>query len=113
MSFSAGSWRIRFKDIKKAEKLVAVKAVCGVGMSGGDSQLADMKKTNHIPDSMPVFYLQGGLELDKLHGIYKLMMKTMKSTVEKGLSGKKGLFKSIKERYNLSGAGRHEIALPL
>ena len=47
-----------------------------------------MKKTNQIPDSMPVFYLQGGFELDKLHGIYKLMMKTMKSTVGKGLVDK-------------------------
>ena len=73
---------------KKAEKFFAVKAVCGVGMSGGDSQLADMKKANHIPESMPVFYLQGGFELDKLHGIYKLMMKTMKSTVGNGLADK-------------------------
>ena len=57
-------------------------------MSGDDSQLTDMRKANHIPDAMPVFYLQGGFELDKLHGIYKLMMKTMKSTVGKGLSDK-------------------------
>ena len=73
---------------KKAEKLFAVKAVCGVGMSSGDSQLADMRKANQIPDSMPVFYLQGGFELDKLHGIHKLMMKMMKSTVGKGLADK-------------------------
>lgn len=73
---------------KKAEKLFAVKAVCGVGMSGSDSQLADMIKSNQIPNSMPAFYLQGGFELDKLHGIYKLMMKTMKSTVGKGLADK-------------------------
>ena len=37
---------------------------------------------------MPLFYLQGGFELEKLHGIHKLMMKTMKSTVGKGLSDK-------------------------
>ena len=73
---------------KKAIKLFAVKAVCGVGMSGSNSQLADMGKANHIPDSMPVFYLQGGFELDKLHGIHKLMMKMMKSTVGKGLADK-------------------------
>lgn len=76
------------KGYKKAVKLFAVKAVCGIGMSGGDSQLADMRKANHISDSMPVFYLQGGFELDKLHGIYKLMMKTMKSTVGNGLADK-------------------------
>ena len=73
---------------KKAEKLFAVKAVCGVGMSGSDSRLADMRKSNQIPDNMPAFYLQGGFELAKLHGIYKLMMKMMKSTVGKGLADK-------------------------
>ena len=73
---------------KKAIEFFAVKAVCGVGMSGSDSQLADMRKANHIPDGMPVFYLQGGFELDKLHGIHKLMMKMMKSTVGKGLADK-------------------------
>lgn len=73
---------------KKAAKRFAVKAVCGVGMSGGDTQLADMRKANQLSDSMPVFYLQGGFELQKLHGLHKLMMKTMKATVGKGLSDK-------------------------
>ena len=76
------------KGYKKSSKRFTVKAVCGVGMSDNNSQLTDMRKANHIPDAMPVFYLQGGFELDKLHGIYKLMMKTMKSTVGKGLSDK-------------------------
>lgn len=78
----------KVKGYKKAAKRFAVKAVCGVGMSNGNSQLADIKKANPIPDSMPLFYLQGGFELEKLHGIYKLMMKTMKATVGKKLSGK-------------------------
>ncbi len=73
---------------KKAAKRFAVKAVCGVGMSGGDTQLADMRKANQLSDTMPVFYLQGGFELQKLHGLHKLMMKTMKATVGKGLSDK-------------------------
>lgn len=73
---------------KKAAKRFEVKVVCGVGMSGDDSQLVDMRKANRFPDSMPIFYLQGGFELDKLHGIHKLMMKTMKSTVGKGLADK-------------------------
>lgn len=78
----------KVKGYKKAAKDFKIKAICGVGMSGGDSQLVDMRKANHIPDSIPVFYLQGGFELDKLHGIYKLMMKTMKATVGKGLADK-------------------------
>ena len=43
---------------------------------------------NRISDESSVFYLQGGFEMDKLHGIYKLMMQTMKKTVGKGLEGK-------------------------
>ena len=76
------------KGYKKALKHFTVKAVCGVGMSGGNSQIADIRKRNHIPEEIPVFYLQGGFEMEKLHGIYKLMMQTMKKTVGKGLNGK-------------------------
>lgn len=78
----------KIKGYKKAAKHFNIKAVCGVGMSGDNSQLTDIKKANHISENMPVFYLQGGFEIDKLHGIYKLMMKTMEKTVGKGLSDK-------------------------
>lgn len=78
----------KVKGYQNAEKHFDVRAVCGVGMSGGNSQLVDIRKTNHISDGMPLFYLQGGFEMNKLHGIYKLMMKTMKITVGKGLSDK-------------------------
>lgn len=76
------------KGYKKALKRFAVKAVCGVGMSGGNNQIADIRKANHIADGLPLFYLQGGFEMEKLHGIYKLMMQTMKKTVGKGHEGK-------------------------
>lgn len=76
------------KGLKKAQKYFALSAVCGVGMSAGQSQLADMRKNNPLPDTMPLFYLQGGFEMEKLHGVYKLMMKTMRSTVGRQLSDK-------------------------
>ena len=78
----------KIKGYKKAKKRFRIKALCGVGMAGGNSQITDMKKANSIPDGMPVFYLQGGFELEKLHGIYKLMMQTMKKTIGKGLADK-------------------------
>lgn len=77
------------KGYKKAEKRFCVQAVCGVGMSGGDSQLADIRKVNRIEQETPVFYLQGGFELEKLRGINRLMMSVMKKSVGKGLSEKK------------------------
>lgn len=76
------------KGFESARKSFDVKALCGVGMSGSNTQLDDIKKANKVPENLPVFYLQGGFEMDKLHGIYKLMMKTMKSTVGKKLSDK-------------------------
>ncbi len=78
----------KVKGYKKALKCFTVKALCGVGMSNGDSQLADIRKVNQISENMPLFYLPGGFQMEKLHGIYKLMMKIMKATVGKGLSEK-------------------------
>ena len=67
------------KGYRKARKRFIVKAVCGVGMSGGNSQLADIQRVNHIPEGLPVFYLQGGFEMGKLHGVHKLMMQTVRA----------------------------------
>lgn len=78
----------RIKGYKQAAALYSIQAVCGVGMAGG-SQLQDMKKANVLPDSLPVFYLQGGFDMDKLQGVYQLMMKMMKSTVGKSMAEKK------------------------
>ncbi len=76
------------KGYKKANRRFCIKAVCGVGMVANGSQLTDMRKTNKLPESMPVFTLQGGFELDKLHGIYRLMMSVMQKAVGKGLAEK-------------------------
>ena len=35
-----------------------------------------------------MFSLQGGFQLEKLHGVYKMMMKVMKATAGKGLANK-------------------------
>lgn len=69
-------------------KHFTVNAVCGVGMSGGHSQVADIRKVNHMTEEISVCYLQGGFEMEKLHGVYRLMMQTMKKAVGKRLEGK-------------------------
>ena len=73
---------------KEAAKKYTVCAVCGVGMGATGSQIADVRKTNALPDEMPVFVLQGGFDRKRLHGIYKLMMTVMKNTVGKSLAKK-------------------------
>ena len=73
---------------KEAAKKYTICAVCGVGMGATGSQIADVRKTNALPDEMPVFVLQGGFDRKRLHGIYKLMMTVMKNTVGKSLAKK-------------------------
>lgn len=64
-------------------------AVCGVGMGATGSQIQDLQKVNELPASLPVFTLQGGFDLKKLRGVYKLMMTIMANTVGKKLTDKK------------------------
>ena len=71
-----------------AAKQYSVEAVCGVGMGSTGSQMEDVRKNNNIPDSMPVFTLQGGFDMNKLRGVYKMMMQVMKKTVGKKLAEK-------------------------
>ncbi|MGN0715032.1 MAG: hypothetical protein ACI4LN_04355 [Anaerovoracaceae bacterium] len=71
-----------------AAKQYSVEGVCGVGMGSTGSQIEDVRKNNNIPDSMPVFTLQGGFDMNKLRGVYKMMMQVMKKTVGKKLAEK-------------------------
>ena len=71
-----------------AAKQYSVEAVCGVGMGSTGSQMEDVRKNNNIPDSTPVFTLQGGFDMNKLRGVYKMMMQVMKKTVGKKLADK-------------------------
>lgn len=79
----------KVKGYKKAEKNFRICAVCGVGMGATGSQIQDIRKSNFIPDTLPVFTLQGGFDITKLHGIYKFMMTVMSKTIGKNLAGKK------------------------
>ena len=75
------------KGYKKAAKKYTVCAVCSVGMGPDDGQRNDIIKRESITDT-PLFILQGGFDINKLHGIYKLMMKTMAKAVGGKLANK-------------------------
>lgn len=76
------------KGYKKACQKYHVKAVCAVGMGATGSQLAELRKQNAVPESLPLFTLQGGFDMNKLHGVYKLMMKLVGKALRKGLDEK-------------------------
>ena len=52
------------------------------------SQMEDVCKSNNLPEGLPLFTLQGGFDLKKLRGIYRLMMLVMSRTVAKKLAAK-------------------------
>ena len=79
----------KVKGYAEAIKRFEVEAVCGVGMGSTGSQLQDLRKSNNLPAKLPVFTLQGGFNMQKLRGVYKMMMTVMKKTAGKGLAGKK------------------------
>lgn len=61
---------------KKCAKRYKVKCVAGVGMGPPSIDLADgLRNTMKIPASVPVFYLQGGFDINKLSAPFKLIMK--------------------------------------
>lgn len=76
----------RVIGLKRAMLRFTICAVCGVGMSETD-QTESMKK-KHKKCTAPMFYLQGGFDMTKLHGIYRLMMRIMEKVV-RGSAGKK------------------------
>ena len=57
-----------------------------MGQTG--TQVMEVRKKNAIPDSIPLFTLQGNFRMDRLHGVYKLMMGVMVKTAGKVLAGK-------------------------
>lgn len=76
------------KGYKDAAKRYQIRAVCAVGMGGTGSQLQEVREKNRIPAETPLFTLQGGFDLSKLHGVYRMMMSIMSKTVGKALASK-------------------------
>lgn len=78
----------KVKGYKATASRYHVRAVCGVCMGKTGSQLEEVRKKNVIPDNSPVFTLQGGFDINKLHGIYRLLMSMMNKTAGKALAEK-------------------------
>lgn len=76
------------KGYKEASEKWNIRAVCAVGMGGTGTQLKEVREKNKIANTIEVFTLQGGFDITKLHGIYKMMMKVMVKTAGKGLAEK-------------------------
>ncbi len=78
----------KVQGYRKAARRYRMQAVCGVGMGATGSQLQDLRRANRLPEALPVFTLQGGFDLNRLRGVYRLMMLMMAKTLGKGLADK-------------------------
>ena len=62
---------------KKATKRFAIEAVIGVGLGDTGAQDDAARKACQLPADVPVFTVQGGMDLQKLHGPYKFAIKLL------------------------------------
>lgn len=76
------------KGYKDAAKKWKIRAVCAVGMGATGTQEKEVRERNQISSQIPLFTLQGGFYISKLHGIFKFMMKVMIKTAGKALAEK-------------------------
>ena len=73
------------KDCKRAAKRFAIQAVIGVGLGDTGAQDEAARKACALPAEVPVFTVQGGMDITKLKGPYKLVIKMLTRT----MAGKK------------------------
>jgi len=76
------------KGYSQAAKRFRVTGVCGVCLGTTGSQLDQVRQNNRIPQQTAVFTLQGGFDLQKLRGVYKMMMKMMTKVLTKEITSK-------------------------
>ena len=76
------------KGYANAARLYQIKAVCAVGIGETGTQTDSVRKKASVPQSIPLFTLQGNLDVKKLRGIYRLMMEFMVKAAGKSLAAK-------------------------
>ena len=64
----------QIKGYKQAAKRYAVCCVCGVGLGDTGAQDEMVRKAAKVPEGVPVFTLQGGMDYSRLKGINKFMI---------------------------------------
>lgn len=75
--------------LPKASSYLEVRMICAVGMSAPTEEVrADVATRNDIPDRVPTYYLLGGYEKKKVHGINRLMMGMLCKFLRKDLQAK-------------------------
>lgn len=70
---------------KEAKENFEICAVVSVGMFGRGTGVKKLRHVSVISDNIPLFPLKGGLEMNKLGPVYKMMMASMRPKIIKDL----------------------------
>lgn len=97
---------------KKAASYCQVTCVVGVGMSPEAPSMAQgLREKMKLGAGMPVFYIQGGYDINKLHGPYKLIMDIKGKEILSRLAaktsrseGEEATYKMVTEGYSTVSA---------
>ena len=73
------------KGYAKAARRFDLRAVCAVGLCDTGTLTDQVRKATSIPEDIPLFTLQGGIDRSRLKGVDKLMI----SMLTKGLASQK------------------------
>ncbi len=73
------------KGYSKAAKRFSLRTVCGVGLCDTGTLISEVQKATSIPEDIPLFTLQGGIDRSRLKWMDKLMI----SMLAKGLTAQK------------------------
>ncbi len=93
----------RIVDLSKARKKYRVVCVCASGMSPASETLnAKLRRSNAIGDGTPLFYLQGGLDLEALPAQFRPVMRLICRHTEKQLSARQVLTPSEAETLKMA-----------
>lgn len=73
------------KGFQAAAKRFSLCAVCGVGLCDTGTMLDEVRRASAIPEEIPLFTVQGGIDHSRLKGMNKLII----SMLTKGLASQK------------------------
>ena len=70
------------KGYKKASTMFDIAAVCAIGLCDTGTAIDEVRKVNAMPEDLPIFTMQGGMDKTKLRGVNKFMIKMLTKGME-------------------------------
>lgn len=71
------------KGYRSAASRYCIQGACGIGLGNSGSQIEQVRRVEKIPSVQPLFTLQGGMDLEKLRGIHRFMIRMLTKMLSK------------------------------